>query len=306
MMPKPISPVSAIPMRVVIVTMDSHLSGAVMHAVTALRRELPGLTLVVHAADQWGSDEVALAACHLAAAGHRVGTTRSGAEALDALRRERYDLLVVSATLPDVSGAEILRRLRLRDVRGVAGAPLDATAVLVVLDGAGGRGARDASRLAALADGADDALERPVVYRELLLRAAAILRRLPGDPAAAERVVVGPITVDVPAHEVTVAGARVALTPTAFALLRTLATRPGELHTRAQLHEALWGDTGGPVRRRAVDLQISRLRARLGAAGPLIETVLGEGYRLRRPARGRLPNDDASRAVGAARGRGGA
>ncbi len=63
-MPKPISPVSAIPMRVVIVTMDSHLSGAVMHAVTALRRELPGLTLVVHAADQWGSDEVALAACH--------------------------------------------------------------------------------------------------------------------------------------------------------------------------------------------------------------------------------------------------
>lgn len=63
-MPKPISPVSAIPLRVVIVTMDSHLSGAVMHAVTALRRELPGLTLVVHAADQWGADEVALAACH--------------------------------------------------------------------------------------------------------------------------------------------------------------------------------------------------------------------------------------------------
>ncbi|SDD88544.1 magnesium chelatase subunit H [Belnapia rosea] len=63
-MPKPISAVSAVPIRVVVVTMDSHLSGAVMHAVTALRRELPGLTLVVHAADQWGSDEVALAACH--------------------------------------------------------------------------------------------------------------------------------------------------------------------------------------------------------------------------------------------------
>ncbi|WP_043360863.1 magnesium chelatase subunit H [Belnapia sp. F-4-1] len=63
-MPKPISAVSAIPLRVIIVTMDSHLSGAVMHAVTALRRELPGLTLAVHAADQWGSDEVALAACH--------------------------------------------------------------------------------------------------------------------------------------------------------------------------------------------------------------------------------------------------
>jgi magnesium chelatase subunit H len=63
MMQKPISPVDRTPIRVVVVTMDSHLSGAVMHAVTTLRRDLPGLHLVVHAADQWGSDEAALAAC---------------------------------------------------------------------------------------------------------------------------------------------------------------------------------------------------------------------------------------------------
>jgi magnesium chelatase subunit H len=63
MMQKPISPADRTPIRVVVVTMDSHLSGAVMHAVTTLRRDLPGLHLVVHAADQWGSDEVALAAC---------------------------------------------------------------------------------------------------------------------------------------------------------------------------------------------------------------------------------------------------
>lgn len=62
-MQKPISPVDRTPVRVVVVTMDSHLSGAVMHAVTTLRRDLPGLHLVVHAADQWGSDEAALAAC---------------------------------------------------------------------------------------------------------------------------------------------------------------------------------------------------------------------------------------------------
>jgi magnesium chelatase subunit H len=63
MMQKPISPADRTPIRVVVVTMDSHLSGAVMHAVTTLRRDLPGLHLVVHAADQWGSDEAALAAC---------------------------------------------------------------------------------------------------------------------------------------------------------------------------------------------------------------------------------------------------
>ena len=65
-MQKPTSPASALPtpIRVVVVTMDSHLSGAVANAVTLLQRELPGLQLMVHAADQWSSDEVALAACH--------------------------------------------------------------------------------------------------------------------------------------------------------------------------------------------------------------------------------------------------
>ena len=243
-------------------------------------------------------DGAALAAYHLAAAGHRVDTARTGAEALDALRGARYDLLVVSATLPDVPAAEILRRLRLRDVHGVAGAPLDAIAVLVLLDGAGARAELDAARLSALADGADDVLVRPLVYRELLLRAAAILRRLRGEPAAGERLAVGPVTVDVPAREVTVAGARVALTPVAFALLRTLAAHAGRLQTRAQLHEAVWGP--GAVRPRAVDLQISRLRAKLGPAGAMIETVLGEGYRLRRPSASGAPAHGGTESAGAA------
>ena len=63
-MQKPTSPVSATPIRVVVVTMDSHLSGAMASAVTTLQRDLPNLQLVVHAADQWSSDDLALAACH--------------------------------------------------------------------------------------------------------------------------------------------------------------------------------------------------------------------------------------------------
>ncbi|MBV9654886.1 MAG: cobaltochelatase subunit CobN, partial [Acetobacteraceae bacterium] len=63
-MPKRISAADATPVRVVVVTMDSHLSGAAARAQASLRRELPGLELVMHAADEWGSDPAALAACH--------------------------------------------------------------------------------------------------------------------------------------------------------------------------------------------------------------------------------------------------
>jgi magnesium chelatase subunit H len=62
-MPKRISAADPTPIRVVIVTMDSHLSGAALRAQTALRRELPGLELVVHAADEWGQDDKALELC---------------------------------------------------------------------------------------------------------------------------------------------------------------------------------------------------------------------------------------------------
>ena len=64
MMPKRISAADAAPLRVAVVTMDSHLAGAVVHAESALRREIPGLVLSMHGADEWGSDPVALAACH--------------------------------------------------------------------------------------------------------------------------------------------------------------------------------------------------------------------------------------------------
>ena len=63
-MPKRISPVRDTPVRVVIVTMDSHLSGAAARACKVLRRDFPGLDLAVHAADEWGTDDAALARCH--------------------------------------------------------------------------------------------------------------------------------------------------------------------------------------------------------------------------------------------------
>jgi len=75
-MPKRISAADATPIRVVVVTMDSHLSGAVERAEATLRRELPGLRLAIHSADEWASDRAALARCHAdIAAGDIIVTT---------------------------------------------------------------------------------------------------------------------------------------------------------------------------------------------------------------------------------------
>ena len=63
-MPKRITPADATPVRVVVVTMDSHLSGAAARAQKLLKRDFPGLELSVHAADEWGTDDAALARCH--------------------------------------------------------------------------------------------------------------------------------------------------------------------------------------------------------------------------------------------------
>ena len=109
-MPKRITPADATPLRVVIVTMDSHLSGAAARARTALRRDYPGLDLVVHSADDWGSDDAALARCHAdIATGDIVIATmlflddhaRAVYDALKA-RRETCDAMVCCMSAADV------------------------------------------------------------------------------------------------------------------------------------------------------------------------------------------------------------
>jgi two-component system phosphate regulon response regulator PhoB len=230
---------------------------------------------------------VPLTVYYLATRGYRIITARSAAEGLATARSERPDLIIVGARLPDLSGAELLRRLHVPGPAGAAGAPNEAVAVLLLLAGAGDPGAREAERLAALALGADDVLAPPFNVHELILRVAAILRRVRGSPAGPHTVFeLGDtlLVVDVEARQVTVEDATVHLTRTEFSILQTLAEHAGRLRTRAQLSEALWGSAAHRApRTRAVDVQVSRLRVKLGPAGHLIETVHGEGYRLRKP-----------------------
>ena len=91
---------------------------------------------------------------------------------------------------------------------------------------------------------------------------------------------VGPIEIDRGEHRVRVEGAEVELTATEYKLLLLLAERRGRVQDRAKLLESVW-DAAPDIQTRTVDMHVQRLRSKLGAAGDLVETVRGFGYRLR-------------------------
>jgi two-component system phosphate regulon response regulator PhoB len=136
-------------------------------------------------------------------------------------------------------------------------------------------------RIRGLSLGADDYLTKPFSPQELVLRVAAILRRTSGAAVSpGDRVTVGPIIIDRAAHRVVIDGQDIDLTPTEYKLLLTLAERRGRVQARAHLLQTVW-DAAPDIQTRTVDMHVQRLRAKLGAAGDLIETVRGFGYRLR-------------------------
>ena len=214
-------------------------------------------------------DITALVAYHLAKAGYRVTTAGTGVAALEAVAVEPPDLVVLDLMLPGRSGYEVLDELRRRDATRDVG--------VIVLTAR-----RDEpDRIRGLAGGADDYLTKPFSPEELVLRVAAVLRRLRAPSAAAGPVLrAGPVAIDRAAHAVTVDGAPVELTPLEYRLLLLLAERRGRVQTRPQLLETVW-ESQPDIQTRTVDMHVQRLRAKLGAAGNRIETVRGFGYRFR-------------------------
>jgi Response regulators consisting of a CheY-like receiver domain and a winged-helix DNA-binding domain len=139
-------------------------------------------------------------------------------------------------------------------------------------------------RIHGLSLGADDYLTKPFSPQELVLRVKAILRRV-GPAASTHNIVsIGNISIDRSAHRVTVDGADVELTPTEFKLLLLLAERKGRVQARSHLLQSVW-EAAPDIQTRTVDMHVQRLRAKLGPAGDLIETVRGFGYRFNDEAR---------------------
>ncbi len=218
-------------------------------------------------------DITGLVAYHLARAGYRVSTANNGQDALKAAREERPDVVVLDLMLPGVSGYEVLRELRKRE---------DTADVGVILLTAR---REEADRIKGLSLGADDYLTKPFSPQELTLRVAAVLRRLAAPAVAAgSNLVEGSLTIDRSAHRVLLKGEEVPLTATEYKLLVTLVERRGRVQTRGQLLESVW-EAQPDIQTRTVDMHVQRLRAKLGHAGEMVETVRSFGYRFRGAAR---------------------
>lgn len=214
-------------------------------------------------------DIVALIVYHLAKAGYRVSTAATGSDGLDAARRERPALVILDLMLPGLSGYDVLEQLRgSESTRSVGVLMLTARVA-------------EPDRVRGLALGADDYLTKPFSPQELVLRVGAILRRMASTPTTpADILAIGPIHIDRSEHRVMVEGAIVDLTPTEYKLLLMLAERRGRVQARGHLLETVW-EAAPDIQTRTVDMHVQRLRAKLGSAGSLIETVRGFGYRLK-------------------------
>jgi len=221
-------------------------------------------------------DIAALIAYQLTREGFRVETASTGDQALTAVGREIPDLVVLDRMLPGLSGDEVLRSLRQEA----------ATQSLPVLMLTAKREQED--RIRGLELGADDYLTKPFSPRELVLRVQSILRRADqGTSESGGRLLrAGPVALDVSAHQVSMDGEELSLTPTEFRLLQALMERRGRTQSRRQLLERAWdveADVADRIQTRTVDMHIRRLRSKLGEVGDWVETVRGFGYRLKVP-----------------------
>lgn len=200
--------------------------------------------------------------------GFAVESAARGDDALEAVRRQAPDLIVLDLMLPGLDGLEVLRTLR-RD-RATARLPV----LLLTARG------EEIDRVVGLELGADDYVTKPFSPRELTLRVKAILRRREPVPDEGERIERGNVVLDLAGHRVLVEGEPVALTATEFRLLKLLMERRDRVQTREQLLAEAWG-YAEDVDSRTVDTHVRRLRRKLGPAAERIDTVIGVGYRFR-------------------------
>ncbi|MCX4231593.1 MULTISPECIES: response regulator transcription factor [Streptomyces] len=213
-----------------------------------------------------------LLSASLRLAGFEVTAAQTGGQALEAVRENRPDLIVLDVMLPDLDGFEVARRLREdRSGPGIGQPP-----ILFLT-------ARDAAedRISGLRAGGDDYVTKPFNLEELILRIRAVLRRTSGRRPDG-LLVVNDLELDPDSHQVTRSGRPVQLSATEFSLLRVLMENAGQVLSRSQLLDQVWhydfdGDDS------IVASYISYLRRKIDIAEPkLIHTVRGTGYVLRR------------------------
>jgi len=176
------------------------------------------------------------------------------------------DLILLDWMLPGESGLVLAKRWHAH--------PRTKEVPIIMLTARGD----EADRVAGLDAGADDYIAKPFSTRELLARVRAVLRRKVPE-AVGEAISIAGLRLDPASYRVSYQEQPLKLGPTEFKLLQYFMGSAERVHTRAQLLDKVWGDHVY-IEERTVDVHVKRLREALGAAGAMVETVRGAGYRL--------------------------
>ncbi|MGF2614317.1 response regulator transcription factor [Rossellomorea vietnamensis] len=211
-------------------------------------------------------DMILLLTSYLKAHDYAVYPAGNGREALEVLRQEPIDLVLLDIMMPVMDGLETAK-----EIRTFSNVPI------IMLTAKG----NEDDRVTGLKTGADDYVVKPFSPKELVARIEAALRRSIGykNPSTDSRTIIHEgLSVDLKGHVVKVDGTAVNLTRKEFLLLSLLVQNRGQVFSREQLLDKVWGfeSEGTP---RTVDTHIKTLRLKLKTAGPYIATVWGVGYK---------------------------
>ena len=215
-------------------------------------------------------DQSELVHAWLTDAGHKVSCNGDAAAFLRTVRRDSYDMYVLDWVLPDLSGIEVLRKLR-KEIG-------DFTPVVIATT-------KDEERsiVTGLEAGADDYLVKPIRRAELVARIAAIARRAAGGKDDNDLVDAAPYELDPASSTARLDGADIKLTNREFELAVFLFRNAGKMLSRSHILEAIWGIENAAVSTRTVDTHVSRLRRKLKLGpenGWKLTSVYQHGYRI--------------------------
>jgi len=190
----------------------------------------------------------------------------SGTRALEIIKKDRVDLILLDIMLPGMDGFEVCKEVR-QD-------PDHAAVPIIMLTARG----EEVDRIVGLELGADDYVVKPFSPRELVLRVKAMLKR--GKPLEEKESTLHchKLKVNIAEHEVTLSGKAVELTQTEFNLLVLFLKRAGRVQSREVLLNDVWG-IESYIETRTVDTHVKRLRQKLGKFGDRIHTIRGFGYK---------------------------
>ncbi len=208
---------------------------------------------------------------NLEQSGHTVFTAGDGISALELAQSKMPDVIVLDVMMPGLSGIEVAKRLR--------GESQTSSIPIIMLTAK----TQEAHELEGLNAGADDYISKPFSMPILIARIGSLARRSKMDTDTGSSLTLGPVSINLSEHQVSVDGHNVQLTITEFRLLATLAQSKGKVLSRAELISRAIGPAV-TVTPRTVDVHITALRKKLGDHASLISTIRAVGYRADDPS----------------------